>query len=397
MKEKKSEKMIVMVGMGLFEELPGGANRYMTSFAEAMAIQGNEIAVFIPKLKETPLVGKYPFEIIRYTPTQVKKNFLEKAVGFMQKNRIIRSTFIKEILSKEEDIVINSHFALNVWPLLSILKKKRIPLITHFHGPWALESLVEYPDSLKMKLRAKAAKHIEKTVYQNSEAIITLSEAFKDVLMKEYGIEKNKIYVIPGATVVQKNALELTKREAKERLGLEPETTYILTVRRLVNRMGLRELLTAIKVLGSTKVKFIIGGKGPLLEELKRMATECKAEIFFPGFISEEELPIYYRASDMYILPTQSLEGFGLVTVEAMGYGTPVIATNVGGSSEILPKIAPQLLISPKVDAIRESLQHFIEGTTVVPGSEELIRFVAEEYSWSRVCRDFIRLLDRTV
>ena len=90
----------------------------------------------------------------------------------------------------------------------------------------------------------------------------------------------------------------------------------------------------------------MIGGAGPLDAALREMAArEGLAErVRFAGFIPESRLPSYYRMADLFVLPTRELEGFGLVTLEALASGVPVAGTPVGGTPEILSRLEPNLL-----------------------------------------------------
>jgi glycosyltransferase involved in cell wall biosynthesis len=106
--------------------------------------------------------------------------------------------------------------------------------------------------------------------------------------------------------------------------------------------MGLENLIVAFKnVINSAKdIHLIIGGAGSLKEKLLSLTKELELEnhISFVGFIQEELLADYYSAADLFVLPTKELEGFGLVTLEAMACGLPVLGTPVGGTKEILEK-----------------------------------------------------------
>jgi glycosyltransferase involved in cell wall biosynthesis len=104
--------------------------------------------------------------------------------------------------------------------------------------------------------------------------------------------------------------------------------------------MGLDTLVLAFASVAAERpdLRLVIGGKGPLAGELEAQ-VRClglQEKVSLVGFIPEERLASYYAAADLFVLPTRMLEGFGLVTVEAMACGTPVCGTPVGGTQEIL-------------------------------------------------------------
>ena len=122
----------------------------------------------------------------------------------------------------------------------------------------------------------------------------------------------------------------------------------ILSVRRLVRRTGIDILLESMVQLCSRvpDVNLVVVGTGPEEEVLRRMANDLGVgrSVRFAGFVDDEVLPDYYRAADLFILSTRSLEGFGMSTVEALASGTPVIGTPAGATPEILRPLEKGLL-----------------------------------------------------
>ena len=135
----------------------------------------------------------------------------------------------------------------------------------------------------------------------------------------------------------------------------------MLTVRRLVHRNGLDVLLGACSQLKEHHdVKCLIGGTGPELPNLQRIAEEKDLEnVKFLGNISDDKLPEYYKIADLFTLPTRSGEGFGLVILEAFASALPVIATRSGGPEEIIDHGINGLLIS--VDSANELASSIIK------------------------------------
>jgi glycosyltransferase involved in cell wall biosynthesis len=170
--------------------------------------------------------------------------------------------------------------------------------------------------------------------------------------------------------------------------------------------MGLENLLHALNEQGEElrDVLVLIGGEGPLrpmLEGLIR-SLDLTGQVQLLGFIPEEHLPRYYQAADLMLLPTAELEGFGLVTVEALACGTPVLGTPVGATPEILAQVDPGLLTEghdPEAIAkgVRRLLRLFRERT------EERIRLsscgrrlVEETYTWDLHAERLERILEES-
>jgi glycosyltransferase involved in cell wall biosynthesis len=246
------------------------------------------------------------------------------------------------------------------------------------------------------------AKNIERKAYRLADHFIVLSEAFRDILQHSYGVPKHKISIIPGAADTQRFHLSNDREALKKSLGIPEKQTIVLTVRRLVNRMGLMQLLDAWKevVQVHPHVVLLIGGKGPLLEELRIRIQQhgLGTSVKLLGYISDEDLPRLYQAADLFVVPTQSLEGFGLISVEAMASGLPVIATPVGGSREILQSFRPEMLfLSEKSEDMAEGLIRLLNQKEQWPTAEECRSHIMANYTWEQVVNQVEAVLQEAV
>jgi glycosyltransferase involved in cell wall biosynthesis len=158
--------------------------------------------------------------------------------------------------------------------------------------------------------------------------------------------------------------------------------------------MGIENLICAMQdiVKSLTDIYLIIGGTGPLRNELITMTRRLKLDqyIHFTGFIPEEVLPAYYQAADLFVLPTIELEGFGLVTLEALASGTPVLGTPIGGTLDILGTFDSRFLfrdVSPESIAATITeicLGYRNEADKWRSDSLRCRHFVEENYSWEK-------------
>ncbi len=126
----------------------------------------------------------------------------------------------------------------------------------------------------------------------------------------------------------------------------------ILYVGRLEKRKGVKYLLEAFKIVKSENpgVRLIIVGPGERLKkEFKRYVEKNKLEdVLFIGYVPNEELPRYYATADIFCAPSTGNESFGIVLIEAMASGKPVIATNIVGYSEVVQDRIQGLLVPPR-------------------------------------------------
>jgi glycosyltransferase involved in cell wall biosynthesis len=215
--------------------------------------------------------------------------------------------------------------------------------------PVGLAGKVMY--ALNVVLRKKT----ESSVLRASDPIIALSQYTRDKLQRVHAINANKIKLIPGGVDVGRFFPAGDKSAIRRQLGVPENRIILVTVRNLVNRMGLENLIRAMDRVRQTfhEVFLVIGGDGPLMDSLTAQAARLGLgnHIRFEGFIPEDQLPDYYRMADLFVLPTLDLEGFGLVTLEAMASGVPVLGTPVGGTNEILGRFDPDFLFADHTPA----------------------------------------------
>jgi len=156
--------------------------------------------------------------------------------------------------------------------------------------------------------------------------------------------------------------------------------------------MGLENLIAALPLMeiGLGNIQLYIGGKGPLREELEALIEKhnLQKNVELLGFISEEDLLTYYQSADLFVLPTIFLEGFGLVTVEALACGTPVLGTPIAATPEILAPIDPRLVAAGSDAAsLASSLKRCIELARNQPQKWDQIRqkgltAIENVYNW---------------
>jgi glycosyltransferase involved in cell wall biosynthesis len=128
--------------------------------------------------------------------------------------------------------------------------------------------------------------------------------------------------------------------------------------------MGIDVLIRAAGLLASRGVRFVvaIGGVGAEREALERMRAEhgLDEQVRFLGRVPDEQLPDLLRAADLVVVPSRSMEGFGMSTVEALACGTPVVATDSGASPEILGPIDRTLLVPLDPAALADRLEQLL-------------------------------------
>ncbi|HTH58861.1 MAG TPA: glycosyltransferase family 4 protein [Paraburkholderia sp.] len=354
----------LQIGMHWFPERAGGLDRMYYSLVGALPGAGVGVRGVVagsPKVAEDSGGAIQGFgSAARALPLRL-----------MDARRALR----REIRERRPD-VISSHFALYTFPGLDVTRG--IPQVSHFQGPWADESLVEGAATL-----AQRVKHsLEQSVYERSSRLIVLSNAFGEILTRRYGIAPDRVRVVPGCVDTAQFDPPCTQGEARMRLQLPQNRPIILAVRRLVRRMGLEDLIDAVKQVKPhhPDVLLLIAGRGRLADELQQRIDDAGLadNVKLLGFVPDAHLPSLYRAANLSVVPTVALEGFGLITVESLAAGTPVLVTPVGGLPEAVAGLSPDLVLpSTGAGAIAEGIDATLSGRLKLPTPDE--------------CRDYAR------
>ena len=366
--------------MEWFPQTPGGLNRYVYELVLQLAASQDVIEFCGIDPPPTPVDSSI-----------LLTNLASGKSPLLQRLWSIRQQFSHRQLLQPD--AINLHFALYGVPLLDALPR-HIPVTFNFHGPWALES--QWEGASKKSVLFK--RWVERSVYQRCDRFIVLSKAFGEILHQEYGISWEKIYVIPGGVDTQHFQPSLTRQQAREKLHWSPDRFILFTPRRLVHRMGLDKLLLALAQVKQAypDVYLAIAGKGPLKADLEQQTKELELQnhVQFLGFLPDADLPIAYQAADLTIMPSQSLEGFGLVLVESLACGTPVVCTPVGGMPEVIGGFSPHLITqTSRADSIAQTLTDILAGQIALPTREACRDYAKQRFDWTAIAQQVRQVL----
>lgn len=164
-----------------------------------------------------------------------------------------------------------------------------------------------------------------------ADRVVAISSYVRERALSIYA--PNKDIRVIGLGMAPPVVRQMTRAEA----GYSPEEFIVVSVGRLVRRKGFRHLIESVKYIGDSRVRVLIIGEGPERPNLdaliRQLDLESKVELL--GFVPEEKKLQYLSIADVFVLPS-IYEGFGLVFLEAMHCGLPIITTNVGGQADFL-------------------------------------------------------------
>ncbi len=247
-------------------------------------------------------------------------------------------------------------------------------------------------------LQGKVLSRIKKWVIDHCAAVTVVSRSMKNYLEADLKVRPDKIHVIPMGT----NLSEIfTPREVKRTPG------QIIFVGRLVEKKGLRYLLEAVPplLIEIKDLKLIIVGAGPEKGSLSEMTANLgiKHHVEFVGPKGHEAIPELYSSSEVCVLPfvqakDGDMEGFGLVTVEAMGCKCPVVVGEVPAIKDIVLHSQTGIICNPKDrDQLVDSILSLMKNSAFRDElAENAYRHVNENFSWEKIGKRYIELFELT-
>jgi glycosyltransferase involved in cell wall biosynthesis len=239
-------------------------------------------------------------------------------------------------------------------------------------------------------------RRIEKRILFKATKVIVLSKYMREKAVEIHNYPEDRVVKIPGGVDLDRYNLPTGgKQAAKEATKLPTNRTVFVTIRNLVPRMGLEALIESFsqsRVLRN-KGLLLIGGRGFLEDRLNSQVERANLQdaVRFLGHIAEEDLPLFYQASDFFLLPTRELEGFGLVILEAMASGTPVLGSPVGGIPELIGLFDKRLLFNGTGwQDMKIKLEEVIERPDSFRFDPQDCRaFVEANFSWKKAAEAF--------
>ena len=174
--------------------------------------------------------------------------------------------------------------------------------------------------------------------------VLALSEFIRDDYLKTSSLDRQHAYILHNCIDTARFTPGAPDAALRASLGFAPEDFVVLFCGRLEPDKGIHKLLEAMAAVDDARCKLLIVGSpffgrtqsSPFLRKLEQQAHALGDRVRFTGYVPNENLPDYYRLADLVCVPTLVEEAAGLVAVEAMGCGRPVLATRSGGMPEYL-------------------------------------------------------------
>ncbi|PJF41672.1 MAG: glycosyltransferase family 1 protein [Chloroflexi bacterium] len=388
----------------------GGMNIYIREIAKQMAARGIKVDIYTRRYNaDLPEVDDSLGENIRVIhiaagppillpPEDIYQHLSEFAAG------VIAFTTKKTIVYD----YIYSHYWLSGWVANKLREVWGIPFAQMFHtlGQMKNRIIKGYPTTILPDIRVT----VENQVIEWADRIIVATPAEYTQLLWLYRADRRKISILsPGVdtTIFQ----PIPTAEAKQKIGIEDNTHLLLYVGRLEPLKGIDTILEALhhiknhnpQILDNVRC-LIIGGDNRSSDAqeiagLKALREQLQLNdiVEFIGAKDHALLPYYYAAATVVIMPSD-YESFGMVAVEAMASGTPVIASEVGGLAYLVRNDETGFLIPTREPmTLAERIVNIISNPQKVAQMRQAAIETAKQYAWPTIAAKLIDIFQQSI
>lgn len=352
---------------------PGGVVNHILALDNQFTRMGHEVRIIAPASKAVPTIGDRFIPIGKPRPIPASGSICRITIS------VRLAPKIKEVLAREKFDIIHLHEPFMPMLCSAVLRFSDTANVGTFHAyhgspgynfGWPISAVMLY--RRRRKLVGK----------------IAVSKPARDFASKH----------VPGCYTIIPNGVDLEH--------FSPDVTpierfcdgkvNILFVGRLEKRKGLDHLLKAYRRVKAEvpNSRLIIVGPGTRLRKKyeKHVRRHKLEDVVFAGYTSYDELPRYYKTADIFCTPATGGESFGIVLLEAMAVGTPVVATDIDGYASVMTQGKEGLLVPPKNDKeLARALLSLISDEPLRQQMGARGMVTAQEYDWRKVAR---RVLD---
>lgn len=350
------------------------------NLAQSLSALGHDIHVFIPETKDN--------KDIQYSNFTIHKQHALIKIG--------QAPLTPGLLNIKRFDLIHLHFPYYFGGEISTLvsKFRNIPLVVTYHNDVIKPGISGYIVKFHTQL-------IAPWILRNADCIFAMSQKFatESRLLSQF-IGDRKIEIIPQGVDTKRFCIPADQGEIPGLSKSKPIVLFVRTLDQAHFHCGLEYLIKAM-VEVMPECQLLVIGDGELRGYYENLSVEygVSERVHFIGAIPNEKLPPFYSAASLFVLPSAETENAGVVLLEAMACGIPVVATDVGGSKELVKDGINGLLVPPRNhSAIANAINFLISDKEV---ATEIGRRAREEVetnsSWEAVAKRVERIYERLV
>lgn len=349
---------------------PGGVCNHISCLAHHITRMGHEVKIISPASKAISSLGDSLIPVGSPRPVPASGSIARITISLWLSSRV------KTILDREKFDICHLHEPLMPMLCTTVLRLSPVPKIGTFHASGGRYWYSSYPWKL-----------ILKSWFQKLDGKIAVSPPAMSYVSKHF----------PGEYTIIPNGVDLEHFST----NVSPidefidEKLNILFVGRLEKRKGLDYLLEAYRQIKPEipNSRLIVAGPGTRLRRKyeKRVKQNGLKDVVFTGYVSYDDLPRYYKTADIVCSPATGKESFGIVLLEAMAVGKPIIASNIEGYASVLTHGAEGILVPPKnPEKLAEALLSLMTNKSLRQQMGAKGELTAVEYDWKRVAQSVL-------
>ena len=340
-----------------YHPVVNGVVRSVASFRETLMKQGQNVFVFAQA--DSTYKDDEPF-IFRYPSLPLPLGEISTAIPV--------SPFVDQLLPILKLDVIHAHHPV----LLGQTAARKaaelgLPLVFTFHTQyWEYTHYIPFPQEIVQEFLKNAVHRWLREFMQRCQHIIIPSESLREILVRDYGLHE-RYSVIPTGTDLEP-FLNADGRALRAEKGWQ-ENTVLVSVGRLAPEKNWDTLIRAFAKARQkhSGLRLVLNGDGTARQSLEALAAELGVndQVTFLGAVPFEEIPRYLKAADVFVFASVT-ETQGLVTIEAMAAGLPVVAVDGPGTRDIVEHGKQGLLVENDPDALAKGLKKVLSSSQLL-------------------------------
>lgn len=366
-----------------------GVVKSVESFRDELSRQGHNVFVFAQAdddyEDEAPFIFRYPSLNL---PTQIKVPAV-----------IPVSPFIDRLLPKLKPDVIHAHHPILLGQTAATKAEELdLPLVFTFHTQYReYTHYLPLPQEAIQEFLKDAVQSWLQDYMRKCQHIVIPSESMKETLVREYGL-RDRFTVIP--TGIDLEPYRIADGESlRARKGWQKEKVMI-SIGRLAPEKNWDTLLKAAKIVRENHpdLRVVLIGDGPARSDLEGLASELGIadHVTFTGEVPFVDVPAYLKAANLFGFASTT-ETQGLVTMEALAAGLPVVAVDASGTRDILTDGEQGFLVPDDAEALAASINRLLESPDRLEKFKENALAKAREYDQRDCARRLIEVYDQAV
>lgn len=389
--ERWAKLKILMLSWEYPPKVIGGLARAVADLSQALVEEGHDVTVVTGDYSECNQL-----EYVDGVRIHRANQFFPRPMDFIEEVHFMNYHLIQkasELLSQDHFDLIHAHDWL-VAPSAKVLKHAfHKPLMATIHATeWGRNG----------GLHNDLQRHIsdmEWWLTYEAYGVIVCSYHMRDELQRIFQVPGDKLHVVPNGVRAQDFIRTHQNLDEWKRSWALPHEDIVLYVGRHVYEKGIDLLLSAApKILQNRpQTKFIIAGKGPLHDELKKQAWDMGLgeKVLFPGFIDDLERNSLYRLAEVAVFPSR-YEPFGIVALEAMAGGAPVVVSDVGGFKETVEHGKNGLsFYSGDANSLADSILRLLSDRELGQYlSDQAYQDLNNKYNWNIIARETVKIYE---